>query len=127
MDGAARASVSRGPEARFYLQPADGHGRVHGDRSEGSDCGGGGGVAVYAPYSVGAGESSRADSDGGELVGAMAGAGGDAEFEWQPVEGGREVLDDLEQGLRRCVLREWTEAVDQGRQDRSRHEPCSQA
>jgi hypothetical protein len=76
-----------------------------------------------APYSGRAGESSRADSDGGELVGAVAGVGGDAEFEWQPGQGGGEVLDDMEQGLQRCVLCEWAEAVDQGRQDRSRYKP----
>ena len=43
--------------------------------------------------------ASRADFDGGQLVGAVAGAGGDAEFEWQPGKGGSEVLDAVEQGL----------------------------
>ena len=37
--------------------------------------------------------------DRGELVGTVAGAGGDAEPEWLPGEGGGEVFDDMEQGL----------------------------
>src|ERR1039458_4035405 len=96
MDGATGASLSRRFEAWVHLQPADGHGCVCGDRPGGAAGGGRGGVAVQPPRAGGAGESSRADPDAGELVGTVAGTGGHAESEWKPGEGGGEVLVDLE-------------------------------
>ena len=70
-------------------------------------------------------DASRADSDGRELVGHLAGAGRHAESQWLAHQGRREIFDDLERGFHRRLLPRLSAALARRRprqaQDAARH------
>src|SRR5262249_54334988 len=98
-----QARVGRGSPRVHRFAGAGARGvRAHSPR--GAAGGGGGGVAVLAPCADGAGPASRADSDSGELGGAVAGGGGGSQPAGIVDEGGCEILAAVGGGL-------WREGV----------------
>ena len=92
-------AYSERAEARIHLVATAGNGCVHEDSSRGEAGVCDGGVAVQPSCAAGTAQPQRADPDGGELVGTMAGAGGIAESEWVADQGGPGLFVDLESGF----------------------------
>ena len=106
-----RASLRPERWARIHLQPAHGHGCLHERRSRRAHHRRGSGLAIQPQRLLRIAEPSRAHSDRGQLVRPVAGAGGHAEPQWLPAQGGSRFSTiwskDFNDDFFRKGIREW--------------------